>query len=153
MTEPDRFDRSEVGLGLDTGTSVSPGSGAQFAILPPQNASGNWVKVVHPVVDIEISSEIVASPDFAPYLSFELIYTVAVECALPGLTEVPVSNPNPTSDRSKRSGSVMRILEPRKRPRSAYWRRHQADWHPFDDGHGRLWPRSLLAAASVTRRA
>ena|SRR5437660_1601360 len=67
----------EVGLGLDTGTSVSPGSGAQFAILPPQNASGNWVKVVHPVVDIEISSEIVASPDFAPYLSFELIYTVA----------------------------------------------------------------------------
>jgi membrane fusion protein (multidrug efflux system) len=27
-------------------TSVSPGTGAQFAILPPQNASGNWVKVV-----------------------------------------------------------------------------------------------------------
>ena len=25
---------------------VSPGTGAQFAILPPQNASGNWVKVV-----------------------------------------------------------------------------------------------------------
>jgi membrane fusion protein (multidrug efflux system) len=29
--------------------SVSPGSGAQFAILPPQNASGNWVKVVQRV--------------------------------------------------------------------------------------------------------
>ncbi len=29
-----------------TVTSVSPGTGAQFAILPPQNASGNWVKVV-----------------------------------------------------------------------------------------------------------
>jgi membrane fusion protein, multidrug efflux system len=27
-------------------SSVSPGTGAQFAILPPQNASGNWVKVV-----------------------------------------------------------------------------------------------------------
>ena len=26
--------------------SVSPGTGAQFAILPPQNANGNWVKVV-----------------------------------------------------------------------------------------------------------
>ncbi len=26
--------------------AVSPGTGAQFAILPPQNASGNWVKVV-----------------------------------------------------------------------------------------------------------
>ena len=30
-------------------SSVSPGTGAQFAILPPQNASGNWVKVVQRV--------------------------------------------------------------------------------------------------------
>ena len=29
--------------------SVSPGTGAQFVILPPQNASGNWVKVVQRV--------------------------------------------------------------------------------------------------------
>jgi membrane fusion protein (multidrug efflux system) len=31
-----------------TGTvvAISPGTGAQFAILPPQNAAGNWVKVV-----------------------------------------------------------------------------------------------------------
>jgi membrane fusion protein (multidrug efflux system) len=29
--------------------SISPGTGAQFAILPPQNASGNWVKVVQRV--------------------------------------------------------------------------------------------------------
>ncbi len=26
--------------------SLSPGTGAQFSVLPPQNASGNWVKVV-----------------------------------------------------------------------------------------------------------
>jgi len=26
--------------------SLSPGTGAQFAILPPQNATGNFVKVV-----------------------------------------------------------------------------------------------------------
>jgi len=26
--------------------SISPATGAQFALLPPQNASGNWVKVV-----------------------------------------------------------------------------------------------------------
>ena len=26
--------------------SVSPATGAEFAILPPQNASGNWVKIV-----------------------------------------------------------------------------------------------------------
>jgi membrane fusion protein (multidrug efflux system) len=29
--------------------AVSPATGAQFAILPPQNASGNWVKVVQRV--------------------------------------------------------------------------------------------------------
>ncbi|MGE0605436.1 MAG: HlyD family secretion protein, partial [Xanthobacteraceae bacterium] len=29
--------------------SVSPGTGAQFVVLPPQNASGNWVKVVQRV--------------------------------------------------------------------------------------------------------
>jgi membrane fusion protein (multidrug efflux system) len=28
---------------------VSPGTGAQFSILPPQNATGNWVKVVQRV--------------------------------------------------------------------------------------------------------
>ena len=32
-----------------TVVSVSPGTGAQFAILPPQNAAGNWVKVVQRV--------------------------------------------------------------------------------------------------------
>ncbi|WP_442756767.1 HlyD family secretion protein [Methylocystis sp. JAN1] len=29
--------------------SIGPGTGAQFAILPPQNANGNWVKVVQRV--------------------------------------------------------------------------------------------------------
>jgi membrane fusion protein (multidrug efflux system) len=29
--------------------SVSAGTGAQFAILPPQNATGNWIKVVQRV--------------------------------------------------------------------------------------------------------
>ncbi len=35
--------------------SISPASGESFALLPPQNASGNWVKVVQRVpVRIEI---------------------------------------------------------------------------------------------------
>jgi membrane fusion protein (multidrug efflux system) len=29
--------------------SIAPATGAQFAILPPQNASGNWVKIVQRV--------------------------------------------------------------------------------------------------------
>jgi membrane fusion protein (multidrug efflux system) len=32
-----------------TVSAVSPGTGSQFAILPPQNATGNWVKVVQRV--------------------------------------------------------------------------------------------------------
>ena len=38
-TFPDRTWKGHV-------CSIAPGTGAQFAILPPQNASGNWVKVV-----------------------------------------------------------------------------------------------------------
>jgi membrane fusion protein (multidrug efflux system) len=38
-TYPDEIWDGEV-------ASISPATGAEFAILPPQNASGNWVKVV-----------------------------------------------------------------------------------------------------------
>lgn len=36
---PDRKFKAEV-------ASISPATGAEFAVLPPQNATGNWVKVV-----------------------------------------------------------------------------------------------------------
>jgi membrane fusion protein (multidrug efflux system) len=36
--------------------SISPASGAEFSILPPQNASGNWVKVVQRI-PVRISLE------------------------------------------------------------------------------------------------
>jgi membrane fusion protein (multidrug efflux system) len=39
---PDHVFKATVG-------SLSPGTGAQFAILPPQNATGNFVKVVQRV--------------------------------------------------------------------------------------------------------
>jgi membrane fusion protein, multidrug efflux system len=31
---------------MGTVTSISPATGAEFALIPPQNATGNWVKVV-----------------------------------------------------------------------------------------------------------
>ncbi len=38
-------------------SSISPATGAEFSVLPPQNASGNWVKVVQRLpVRIEIES-------------------------------------------------------------------------------------------------
>jgi membrane fusion protein (multidrug efflux system) len=39
---PDRRWKGTVG-------AISPGTGAQFAILPPQNAAGNWIKIVQRV--------------------------------------------------------------------------------------------------------
>ncbi len=41
-TYPDRSWRAVV-------TSLSPGTGSEFSVLPPQNATGNWVKVVQRV--------------------------------------------------------------------------------------------------------
>jgi membrane fusion protein (multidrug efflux system) len=37
--------------------SLSPGTGAQFSLLPPENATGNWVKVVQRVpVRLQLAS-------------------------------------------------------------------------------------------------
>ena len=48
---PDRVWRAEV-------ASISPATGAEFAVLPPQNATGNWVKVVQRVpVRLDIARE------------------------------------------------------------------------------------------------
>jgi membrane fusion protein (multidrug efflux system) len=50
-TYPDKVFHGRVG-------SIAPGTGAQFAILPPQNASGNWVKVVQRIpLRIEIDPD------------------------------------------------------------------------------------------------
>jgi len=46
--------------------SLSPGTGAQFAMLPAQNATGNWVKVVQRLaVRIEIEDADRAHPLFS----------------------------------------------------------------------------------------
>jgi membrane fusion protein (multidrug efflux system) len=43
--------------------SVSPGTGSQFSVLPPENATGNWVKVVQRLpVRIELTRLDPASP-------------------------------------------------------------------------------------------
>ena len=48
---PDQVWQAKVG-------SISPATGAEFSVLPPQNASGNWVKVVQRLpVRIEIQQK------------------------------------------------------------------------------------------------
>jgi membrane fusion protein (multidrug efflux system) len=55
--------------------SVSPGTGSQFSVLPPENATGNWVKVVQRLpVRIELEQ-----PDPALPLHAGLSATVSVD--------------------------------------------------------------------------
>lgn len=55
--------------------SLSPGTGAEFSLLPPQNATGNWVKVVQRV---PVRIEIVPDPD-APTLRAGMSVTVGID--------------------------------------------------------------------------
>lgn len=56
-------------------TSLSPATGAEYALLPPQNASGNWVKVVQRVpVRLDIRT-----PDGAPELRAGMSVAVSID--------------------------------------------------------------------------
>jgi membrane fusion protein (multidrug efflux system) len=58
-----------------TGTvdSFAPGTGAQFALLPPENATGNFTKIVQRVpVRIRVNPPRAAAPAFVPGLSIEV---------------------------------------------------------------------------------
>ncbi|MGH6816584.1 MAG: HlyD family secretion protein, partial [Hyphomicrobiaceae bacterium] len=43
--------------------SISPATGAEFALLPPQNASGNWIKVVQ---RLPVRIKLLPRPDEPP---------------------------------------------------------------------------------------
>jgi membrane fusion protein, multidrug efflux system len=53
--------------------SFAPGTGAQFALLPPENATGNFTKIVQRVpVRIRVNAPRNAAPAFVPGLSIEV---------------------------------------------------------------------------------
>jgi membrane fusion protein (multidrug efflux system) len=66
---PDQTWRAKV----DT---ISPATGAEFALLPPQNASGNWVKVVQ---RLPVRFRLVGSDGEAPPLRAGMTATVSVD--------------------------------------------------------------------------
>jgi len=55
--------------------SISPATGAEFAILPPQNASGNWVKVVQ---RLPVRLKLIPSPE-APVLRAGMTATATID--------------------------------------------------------------------------
>jgi membrane fusion protein (multidrug efflux system) len=72
---------------------MSPGTGAAFALLPPQNATGNWIKVVQRVpVRIQIDDKDLATSPLRVGLST----TVTVDTTSrsgPVLAPVPADKP------------------------------------------------------------
>jgi membrane fusion protein (multidrug efflux system) len=59
--------------------AISAATGAQFALLPPQNASGNWIKIVQRIpvlIDLEPRA---ASPSGAASLRAGMTVTVRVD--------------------------------------------------------------------------
>jgi membrane fusion protein, multidrug efflux system len=72
-SQPGRVFRGRV-------ASVSPGTGSQFSLLPPENATGNWVKVVQRVpVRIEFAEDETAARDASLALHAGLSATVEVD--------------------------------------------------------------------------
>jgi membrane fusion protein (multidrug efflux system) len=67
--------------------SISPATGAEFALLPPQNASGNWVKVVQRVpARLELERR-PSDPPLRAGMSVEVEIDTKVERSLPGLVD------------------------------------------------------------------
>ena len=73
--------------------SVSPATGAQFAILPPQNATGNWVKVVQRIpvrVALDVSPE---DPQLIAGMSAEVEIDTEHERGLPWAAQADTPPP------------------------------------------------------------
>lgn len=65
--------------------SVQPGTGARFSLLPPENATGNYVKVVQRVpVKIRFSEPPEPKYDLVPGMSVVPTVSISVKSALPG---------------------------------------------------------------------
>jgi membrane fusion protein (multidrug efflux system) len=74
-----------------TVTSLSQASGAEFSVLPPQNATGNWVKVVQ---RIPVRIAIPEQPDM-PQLRAGMSTTVSIDTGyqrpLPGFVRTAMN--------------------------------------------------------------
>jgi membrane fusion protein (multidrug efflux system) len=101
-TFPDRSWRGKVG-------AIAPGTGAQFAILPPQNASGNWVKVVQRIpLRVEIDPDQDTSDlraGMSAYISIDTgrVRTLkSVLADLEGAKEAAIGGPDPGKGNAKK---------------------------------------------------
>ena len=70
-----------------TVASISPATGAEFSLLPPQNASGNWVKVVQRIpVRLNIEpADLASAPALRAGMSLQVTIDTRYERPLPNV--------------------------------------------------------------------
>jgi membrane fusion protein (multidrug efflux system) len=79
-------------------SSLSPGTGAQFSVLPAQNATGNWVKVVQRLaVRIEIDD---ADRDHPLYAGLSAVVKVDTDSPARAVAQEPTAPANTSTSRS-----------------------------------------------------
>jgi membrane fusion protein (multidrug efflux system) len=61
-------------------TSISPATGSEYSVLPAQNATGNWVKVVQRL-PVRVALQL---PDDAPVLRSGMTATARIDTESPG---------------------------------------------------------------------
>lgn len=85
-----KYQGKVLGIGL--------GSGSVFSIIPPQNATGNWIKIVQRIpVRISLDPEMVKKYPVRLGISAEVKVDITDQ-NLPFLTQVPPSKPVATTD-------------------------------------------------------
>jgi membrane fusion protein (multidrug efflux system) len=68
--------------------SISPATGAEFSLLPAQNSTGNWVKVVQRIpVRIAVDAHDGGGPDLRAGMSAEVDIDTGHEAELPGIVK------------------------------------------------------------------
>lgn len=67
--------------------SISPATGAEFAILPPQNATGNWIKVVQRLPLRLVFEDPKSGPILRAGMSAEIEIDTEHEAVLPGFVK------------------------------------------------------------------
>lgn len=83
--------------------SISPGTGAQFSVLPAQNATGNWVKVVQRLaVRVEIDDADRDHPLFAGLSATVKVDTTTQGTPLPAEQAAPLNTSTPSDAASER---------------------------------------------------
>jgi membrane fusion protein (multidrug efflux system) len=78
--------------------SISPATGAEFSLLPPQNASGNWVKVVQRIPVRVVLDEEFPDPPLRSGMSVEVTIDTGYERPLPGVVRTALAWLNRTTE-------------------------------------------------------